>query len=208
MGTITGVIGYGYEDIVIYLAKILSQAGKRIAVVDRTEQELLLEMLGIPERQEEGREVREGEFSGIFLTNQGVDEEVYDIIFLVLGCRLKHPKLYECEKRILVTDGMPVHAAILGKIRQWERKQFLVLRDIVAMKHTERYLARLAGCEGEYDCVFYEEQDARNKYSLGSEAGCGIKYLSKGLKRLLVRLVKYEAPELDEKEVWRVVRRI
>ena len=43
-----GVIGYECEDIIIYLAGIFTALGKKAAIVDRSEQELLCEILGIP----------------------------------------------------------------------------------------------------------------------------------------------------------------
>ena len=45
MEKLVGFVGYECEDIVLYLAKILTVLGKKVAVVDRTEQEMLLEVL-------------------------------------------------------------------------------------------------------------------------------------------------------------------
>lgn len=97
MAIIIGFVGYESEDIVLYIAKILYAFEKRVAIVDRTEQEMLLELLEV------GAE-REGEYEGIWITSQGVEKERYDIVFLLFGYRLMHPKLYECESLVMVTD--------------------------------------------------------------------------------------------------------
>ena len=68
MSNIIGFVGYESEDIVLYLAKILYAFEKRVAIVDRTEQEMLLELLEV------GVE-REGEYEGIWITSQGVEKE-------------------------------------------------------------------------------------------------------------------------------------
>lgn len=206
MGTVIGVVGCDYEDIVVYTAKILCELGKKVVIVDRTEQEVLLEIFEIPTRMEQEREVRDGEFSGLFMTNQGINQEMYDVIFLVFGYRLMHPKLYECESLVMISDGMPARAAILKKLGQWERKQWLILRNLVGMRHTERYLAMLAGNEKDYYPLFYEEQDARVRYSLGAESGCGIRHLSKEMKYLLILLVQYIVPDFSDKEIRQVIR--
>ena len=41
----TGFVGYESEDIVLYLARILTALDRKVAIVDRTEQEMLLEPL-------------------------------------------------------------------------------------------------------------------------------------------------------------------
>lgn len=206
MEKIVGFVGYECEDIAIYLAKILSVLGKRIAVIDRTEQEMLVEVLGI--YGESDNASREGEFYGIWVTNQGVSSKEYDFIFVLFGYRLMHPKLYECEALIMVTDGMPAHASMLRKIGHWNREQYLLIRNLVPMKHTEQYLAVLAENAEEYCELPYDERDARRRYSLGSYDGCSIRGLSGGMKRSLICLVLFLTSEYQEKQLWELMRKI
>ena len=207
MGKITGVAGFGCEDIVLYLAAIFSGMGKKVAVVDKTEQEMLLEILGIVWGGESGFEERKGEYAGIHFTNQVVNREEYEHVFLVFGQRLMHPKLYECETLILITDGLPAHAIQFRQLGQWERKQCLVLRNLVSMKHSEQYLVMLSGNEEAYYSLYYSEQDCRMQYGLGSGFGCNMKLLSREMKHLLIQLVQFVDSFCKEKEIRQIIKK-
>ena len=206
MEKVVGFVGYECEDIVLYLAKMLSELGKKVAIIDRTEQEMLLEVLGM--YGEKGNSTREGDFSGIWITDQGVNYEEYDAVLLLFGYRLIHPKLYECGVLIMVTDGVPAHASLLRKIGHWDRKQYLVIRNLVPMKHTEQYLAMLADNEKDYCEIPYDERDVRMRYGLGSFEDCSIKRLSSGMKLSLIALVKFLTSEYQEKQLRELVRKI
>ena len=202
MANIIGFVGYESEDIVLYLAKVLYAFEKRVAIVDRTEQEMLLELLEV------GVE-REGEYEGIWVTSQGVEKEKYDIIFLLFGYRFMHPKLYECEFLIMVTDGVPAHASLLRKIGQWERVTCLIIRNLVEMKYGEQYLRMLTG-QTELTCFMipYEEQDIRIKYCLGSDTEICIKKLSKEMKQTLIQLVLWLFSDYSENELKKKIRKL
>ena len=206
MEKVVGFVGYECEDIVLYLAKMLSALGKKVAIIDRTEQEMLLEVLGMYGNKENS--AREGDFSGIWITDQGVNYEEYDVILLLFGYRLIHPKLYECEVLIMVTDGVPAHASLLRKIGHWDRKQYLLIRNLVPMKHTEQYLAMLADNEKAYCEIPYDERDARMRYGLGSFEDCSIKRLSSGMKHSLITLITFLTSEYQEKQLRELVRKI
>ena len=206
MDNVVGFVGYECEDIVIYLAKILQALGKNIAVVDRTEQELLCEIFEL--RTENEITWKEGEYCGFLITNRGVCQETYDFIFYLFGYRLNHPKLYECGTLIMVTDGVPAHASLLRKIKHGECNNYLILRNLIPMKHTEEYLAVLAGKEKEYFEIAYDERDVRNRCNLGVHTGCEIKRLSVEMKRVLFQMVCNLTPEYGEKRIWEVIKKI
>ncbi len=206
MEKLVGVVGYECEDIVLYLAKIISTLGKKVAVVDRTEQGMLLEILEL--KEETADEAKEGFFSDIRVTDRGVCQEEYDIVFYVFGYRLIHPKLYECEALIMVTDGVPAHASLLRKIGNWNHKQILLIRNLVPMKHTEQYLAGLADNETNYCEIPYDERDIRMRCSLNSYAGCTVKYLSTGMKRALLMLLHFISAGYQESTVRDVMKKI
>ena len=206
MEKLVGFVGYECEDIVLYLAKILCDFGKKTVIIDRTEQAMLLEVLEIQKGKESV--IREGEFSGVWITDQGVCQDDYDIIFYLFGYRLIHPKLYECELLVMVTDGLPAHAALLRKIGAWERKQYLLIRNIVPMKHTEQYLSMLAGNENNYCEIPYDEKDIRMRYSLHSYAGYMIRNLSSGMKDALVLLVRFLSMEYQERNIREAMKKM
>lgn len=202
MEKLVGFVGYECEDIVLYLSLILTSLGKKVAVIDRTEQEMLLEIL------EMGKEVHEEDYYGIKITDQGVNYEEYDIIFYLFGYRLIHPKLYECEALIMVTDGVPAHASLLRKIGNWERKQYLLIRNLVPMKHTEIYLTILADNENNYCEIPYDENDIRMRYSLNSYSGGNVKLLSAGMKRALRILLNFLSVEYQERNIRDVMKKL
>ena len=202
MEKLVGFVGYECEDIVLYLSRILTSLGKKVAVIDRTEQEMLLEIL------EMGKEVHEEDYYGIKITDQGVNYEEYDIIFYLFGYRLIHPKLYECEALIMVTDGVPAHASLLRKIGNWERKQYLLIRNLVPMKHTEIYLTILADNENNYCEIPYDENDIRMRYSLNSYSGGNVKLLSAGMKRALRILLNFLSVEYQERNIRDVMKKL
>lgn len=202
MATIIGFVGYESEDIVLYIAKILYAFEKRVAIVDRTEQEMILELLEVGEE-------REGEYEGIWITSQGVEKERYDIVFFLFGYRLMHPKLYECENLVMVTDGVPAHASLLRKIGQWERITCLVMRNLVAMKYGEQYLKMLTG-QTEISCfsIPYVEQDIRIRCCLGTDTEVCIRKLSKEMKQTLIQLFLWLFPQYQERELKKKIRKL
>ena len=206
MEKLIGFVGYECEDIVLYLARIFRAVGKKVAVIDRTEQEMLLEVL---ELKKDGEKTECAEdYYGIWITGQGVLREEFDFVFYLFGYRLIHPKLYECEALIMVTDGVPAHASLLRKIGNWDRQQYLIIRNIVPMKHTEHYLAVLADNEENYCEIPYDENDIRMRYSLNSYSGGTVKQLSPGMKRALMIVVRFLMPECQERTIRDVMKKL
>lgn len=206
MESLVGFVGYECEDIGLYVAMIFHEMGKKIALVDRTEQEMLLEMLEV--QKDKATWVRKTEYAGIFITNQSVSLSEFDYIIYLFGYRLLHPKLYECETVLMVTDCIPAHALLLGKMDSWNRRNFLVLRNLIPMKHTEKYLALLADCENGYCEIPYDERDIRMRGNL-SYSNCGkLNRLSLGMKRGLVYILKFILPESDEKVIWNMIKKL
>lgn len=206
MDNVVGFVGYECEDVAIYLAKILRTFGKNIAIVDRTDQELICTIFEIQAENE--KNWKEGEYRGILISNKTVCHEDYDFIFYLFGYRLNHPKLYECGTMIMVTDGLPAHMVLLRKINHWECKKYLVMRNLVPMKHTEAYLAAVVNKETEYFSVPYEEKDIRCRCNLGPYTGCEVRRLSLGMQETLIKLTCNLIPEYKEKDIRRRIKKI
>ena len=205
MDNVVGFVGYECEDIVIYLAKILQAMGKHIAIVDRTEQELLCEIFEL--QTEDEITWKEGEYGGFLITNRGVCQEEYDFIFYLFGYRLNHPKLYECGTLIMITDGVPAHASLLRKIKHGGYNNYLLIRNLIPMKHTEEYLATLLGKE-EYFEIPYDERDIRSRCSLGVHTGCEVRRLSTGMKQVIFQMICNLTPEYEERKVWELIKKL
>lgn len=204
MAQLIGVVGYECEDITVYLAGILHSLGKKAAIVDRTEQEMLLEMLGIRAKEES---IKEGEYCGIWITNQQIRGDEYDIVYYVFGYRLEHPKILECEALLMITDGVPVHAALLNRTNQWECRRYLLIRNLISMKHAIGYLTMLADVKSEYSEIPYDERDIRQRSGLSAYSGIEFKRLSGGMKNALLRATMFLIDGYSEKTVWGVMKK-
>lgn len=201
-----GVVGFECEDIAIYLARILNAMGKRIAIIDRTEQEMVCEILGLHSKN--GEDAKEREYCGIWITNRNVCAEEFDVVFCVFGYRLEHPKLHECDSILMITDGMPAHASLLRRTYCKECNSYLLIRNLVPMKHTTDYLAELAGGKAECGVLVYDEKDIRVKCGINGYGGIGIRHLSVGMKKSLMELLKFLACKCSQKEIWEVMKKI
>lgn len=189
-----GFVGYESEDIILYLAACLQKAGKKVAIEDKTEAGLLLRML------DSGKVPGEtGWYCGIRVTGSLSGKEVYDYVFLLFGYRVQHPKLYECEYLIFVTDEMPAHARLLHEVGQWERKQAMLIRDYIEAKHGSKYLELLVGQKQEQVILLpWEARDMRKRYSLGQEENIDLTGLSAGMKHVIRELLLFLASECPE----------
>ena len=201
-----GVVGFECEDITIYLARILSLLGKRIAIVDRTEREMLCEILGL--YFQNGEDVKERDYCGIWITNRNICTEEFDVVFNVFGYRLEHPKLQECETLLMITDGLPAHASLLSQTCCKECNRFLLIRDLVPMKHTAGYLAELAGSKTEYSVLVYDEKDIRVKCGLNGYGGISIRRLSAGMKKSLAELLDFLSNDYSSKEIREAIKKV
>lgn len=201
-----GVIGYECEDIIIYLAGIFNALGKRTVIVDRSEQELLCEMLGMPEGEE--RTVREREYCGIWVSNQGGCVNEYDVVFYLFGYRWNHPKVYECEKILMITDGVPAHASLLKKANLAECQCYLLIRNLMTLKHKAEYLAELADRKSTYIELLYDEKDIRQRCSLNEYGRFEIKRLSAGMKSVLLEIMSHFMSEYPKRIISEAMKKM
>ncbi|MBE5950017.1 MAG: hypothetical protein E7260_00335 [Lachnospiraceae bacterium] len=183
-----GFVGYEMEDMIFYLAYCIYECGKKVAIEDRTEHAMLLRFFDAEEEQIE-KGAAEVICQGIYLTNARVSEDEFDVICLAFGYRLQHPKLYECNKLVAVTDLLPAHACLLKKIGQWERTQVLVIRNCVPVKHRVDYIEKLTGVRTKNVLqIPWEAKDVRIRCSLGVGAHIRIRGLSDGMLEALEKL--------------------
>lgn len=195
-----GFVGYECEDIIMYLANCLTEHGKRVVIEDRTEHGILLQMLEAKYRIEQGEEA-EVVFNGIPVTNAMIYSEEYDIVLIYFGYRLLHPKLYECNRLVLVTDALPAHALLLRKIEEWERKQILLVKDYTESKHGLHYLTLLTGqTVDSVLCLPWEERDKRIRNSLGTAENIRTEKLSAQMKEIIRQLKVFALSDEAERE--------
>jgi len=201
-----GVAGYECEDITIYLAGILNKLGKKTAIVDRSEQEILCEILGI--QADEERAAREREYYGIRISNQSISTEEFDVVFHLFGYRLNHPKIYDCEDVLMVTDGVPAHASLLNRPNLKGFRRYLLIRNLVALRYTAEYLAELADNKNNYFELQYDEKDIRQRCGICAYGGFKIKRLSAGMKCALLEVLCYLTDEYPKRKIFDVMKKM
>lgn len=201
-----GFVGYETEDMILYLAYCLCECGKRVAIEDRTEYAMLLRFFDADEESIE-KGTAEMMYQGIYLTNARVQEEEFDVICLAFGSRMQHPKLYECNKLVAVTDLLPAHAVLLKKIGQWERTQVLVIRNCIPAKHSIQYIEKLTGMRSNNVlAVSWDAKDIRTRYSIGGES-IRIRRLSAEMRETLEKLFDALEFAANGESVATVIRR-
>lgn len=207
MSITVGFAGYECEDVLLYLAFCLMKAGQKVALEDRTEHKILL---GIMEAKDNILKRKDGEgmiYQGIVLTDAVVRKEEYDVVFLDFGYRILHPRLYECGYLVLTTDGLPVHAALLSKIGQWERRQYLLIRNFWESVHTQNYLELLTEQRTEKTlCIPWEAKDEKIREHLGEAGDIPIYRLSTQMKETIRQLISFLFPNLLENKTARLGR--
>lgn len=203
-----GFVGYECEDIVLYLASHLTDCGKKVAIEDKSEAGMLMRMVDTNPQSTKQEGQRLIPYRGICVTNALQGKEEYDVVFLVFGYRIQHPKLYECETLVLVTDGLPAHAMVLREVEQWERKQGLLIRNYTEARHGAGYLELLTGQKAEQIFLLpWDERDLRGRYSLGQEERMNLCSLSGGMKEVIREMTAFIAPELPKEMIKKIGRR-
>ncbi len=207
MSITVGFAGYECEDVLLYLAFCLMKSGKKVAIEDRTEHKILLGIMEAKDNVLKTGEWEETIYRGIVLTDAAVRKEAYDVVFLDFGYRVLHPRLYECGHLILATDGLPVHAALLSKIGQWERRQYLLIRNFWESVHTQQYLELLTEQKTEKTiCIPWEEKDEKIREHLGETGDIPIGRLSAQMKEAVRQLILFLFPDIPENQTARLGR--
>lgn len=202
-----GFVGYEMEDMILYLAYCICECGKKVAIEDRTEHAMLLRFFDAKEEQIE-KGTAEVICQGIYLTNARVPEDEFDVICLAFGYRLQHPKLYECNKLVAVTDLLPAHAGLLKKIGQWERTQVLVIRNCMAVKHSVQYIKKLTGIRTTNVFIIpWDIKDVRIRCSIGVGEYIRIRGLSAGMLETLEKMFEIFEFEPEGEKTVEMVRK-
>lgn len=188
-----GFVGYECGDIAFYLAKMLSFLGKKTAILDRTEHR---SVLGIC------REA--GETAGILISESfdEILESECSIILKVFGYQPFWEEIQECRDVFLVTDGSIFWTKRLAEVQLDHKGCHMIVRDMVSMKYTEKYLMFLSEQKIE-DCfaLFLDERDIKSRYSLGAEKNIFLRHLSEGMKELLRELVLHVDVSIKQKQL-------
>ncbi len=189
-----GFVGYECEDIVFYLARMLSFLGKTTAVLDRTEHRSVIGICG-----------NAGKSANI-LISESLDEILESecsVILKVFGYQPLWEEIQECKDVFLVTDGSSFWTKLLAKVQIGYKSCHMIIRDMVSMNYSEKYLVFLSEQNiGDCFLLFLDKSDTKNRYSLGIEKNTPLRYLSEDMKELLQELVLRIDMSINQKQLY------
>lgn len=189
-----GFIGYESTDIIIYIARLLSYAGKEVYVVDQTKKQLLLRAIPLPEELANTA----GYYKNILVVNgescDVKETDGPDIVLYNFGYRLKDEKIKECDMVVYVTDMMTCNAQLLKDVEISDTAEaYLIVRNAIPLKYDERYLANTIGRKFEKDNIFiiqYEESDYKSRCYLYMDKNHKLTSLSGSMRVAVFEIFK------------------
>lgn len=205
---------YSY-DIVLYLARVLTLAGKQVLVIDRsTEQEVVRTI----------RTMQEGElqlgvfrFCGIDITArvmlpESMDPEtVYDVILFDFGGNMCPEEYDSCDVICYVLD-MYVHNAL--RVQEAEalhdKKMWMILRDLFRGKAIARYHMRLTGKHPAKEDIFsirLNSDDFIARFRMETDQLPRVEIASEEMQELIYGLASRIVPELSDKKGYKGLRK-
>lgn len=194
---------YSY-DIILYLARSLSLAGKQVLVIDRSiEQEVVRTI----------RTINEGDlqlgifrFCGIDVTSRVVMpegmriEDVYDVILYDFGGNMCPDEYNRCDVICYVLD-MYVHNALSVQKAEVvpETENWMILRDLFRGKALARYHMRLTGKEVRKEDTFYirlNSDDFVSRFRMEADQLPRVELASVEMQKTVQELAERIAPDI------------
>lgn len=198
-----GFFGAYSYDIIMYLARILSLAGKQVLVFDRSTEQEVIRMI---------RSVSEGDlqlgifhFCGVDVTSRVVLPETmnlnesYDVVIYDFGGNMCPEEYHSCDTICYVLD-MYVHNAL--RIQETENvaegKTWMVLRDLFRGKAMVRYHMRLTGKAVAKEDVFsirLNSDDFVARFRMEADQLPRIEFASDEMKDMVYQMASRICPE-------------
>ncbi|MGN1084277.1 MAG: hypothetical protein ACI4QX_04700 [Lachnospiraceae bacterium] len=211
-GKVIGFVGCYSHDVILMLAKVLSNMEKRVLLCDRNAQHTLGASVPIPG----GISAREKvvAYDGIYFTQQSVNQEMlreYDILLIDFGMRNLCGAVESCTELFLVTDALLHHIRLLGKLElRKELVKRILIRDVVnGMQPKEKELQEFLKMFPNRQEFFLppDRRDVKNRCVCETLHEYHVKNASPELQEFIYHTAGQLCPELSEKEFRRRLRR-
>ena len=204
-----GFVGYDSTDIVLYLARLRSQDGGKVAVVDMTEEREFISMLRLTTETPE-----KDTYKNIHIV---IKEHVSDVmdadyVFFYYGRRVNGSKKNELTDFVMVTDMIPTNARSLRDIEVPDKvtNEILLIRNIISAKFTTKVLVKLSehSVAEEYVCLLpYDESDYRARCYMCIDTRASLNKLSDGMQDALYRLYELLFEPVGRKKYKEMMRK-
>lgn len=201
-----GFIGIDKHEIILYLSRILYHLGKKVLLVDYSENQALYYSIPIPmtlQNQKECIHYRGTDFiQGENFTMERIP--YYDVILLDLGFQGKKSKIILCSKVFYVTD-LQFHN--VRKIREvnaiHKSDKYFIIKDVIPCKITPDYILEQIGeiVESSHLYILYQDEiDLKCKVQCQYDLKYDLRKLSGPMKNFLKETTAQLIGKIDQKE--------
>lgn len=208
---IIGFVGCYSHDLILLLAKALFCVGKKVLVEDRNVNHTLSASVPVPLGLSSAKEIIS--YDGISFTETEVSDnqrKAYHFVLIDFGMAV-HWEISKCNNIYLISDRLPHH---LRKLKELNIPQHLVggilIRDAVETGNdNDPDLCELMAKYSNLSTVFLKPdvRDIRNRVVCETLCDYRIKNASEQMQELVGRFTLKICGEIDEKELWKRIRR-
>jgi len=200
-----GFIGWESADIALYLARLLRMNEEGVAVVDHTRKLSLMRNAGIPEELTK----TSGMYQEIEIYSAESKMKLPKDVGVVIdyfGYYTTLPQIKECDILIFVTDMVLYNAQLLKDVEAGEEaEKFLIIRDHISLKYTEKYLRVETGqniLEENTFIIPFNEGDYKSRCYLCVDKKHKLSMLSEPMRKVLLYLYSnVSKKEINRKEI-------
>lgn len=208
-----GFVGIDSTDIVLYLARLLSYNGKKVAIVDYTKRHLVIQTANVPDVLF-GRGSYYKDILVVASESLTDDKEVRgcSYVFHYFGSAISHPKVAGCTELFFVTDMVISNAVMLKAVNCTDEvRKRCIIRNAIDVKYKVKFLTDAMGQDinpKEVIEIPYSEADYRNRCYLCIDTAHKLKLkgLSVMMQQALVAVFR-EWESLDDKEIKKIIKK-
>lgn len=208
-----GFLGIDSTDIVIYLARLLSCNGKKVAIVDYTKRHQMIQTTNVPDVLF-GRGSYYKDILVVAVDSMTDEKEVRscEYVFHYFGAVMSHPQITNCTELFFVTDMVLSNATMFkGIICSGDTRKRCIVRNVIDVKYKLKFL--LDAMEQGFNTkeviqIPYNESDYRNRCYLCIDTKHKLKL--KGMSEqmsIAVTSVFREWEELTDKQLKQIIKK-
>lgn len=199
-------------DITLYLARLLSFNGKRVAVVDYTKRHLFVKTANVPDVL-----FGSGSFYKEILvvsSDAAIDENElknYEYVLHYFGGAVTHPQVARCTEIVFISDMALYNAELLAGVScSDDTVKRCIIRNAIDVKYKVMFLVdamRQGFTKNNVVVVPWNEQDYRSHCYLciDTKHKLKLKELSAGMQDILLTILS-QWENLDDKELKRIIK--
>lgn len=199
-------------DLTLYLARLLSFAGKKVVVIDYTKRHLFIKTANVPDvlfgKGSFYKEILVASADAAFS-----EEEIlqYEYVFNYFGAAVNHPQIAKCSEVIFMSDMALYNAELLSGVScSAETKKRCIIRNAIDVKYKTMFLVdtmKQGFDKSDVVVIPYNEQDCRCHYYLCIDAKhkLKIKELSPAMQDVLLGILA-EWENIDDKSLKKIAK--